>query len=168
MKDLNKLNIRYGVVEDGEYLTKWFAEKNILRWFPCQEPKEVEDTVRMLTSFTKWNCTLTAEYDKTPVGFAVLYLHAYKKIAHQCLFGMIIDKEHRNMGIGTQLLLNLIELARKNFGIETLYLEVFEGNPAINLYRRLGFKETGYQKHWLKEDDGTYRSRIVMEKYIKE
>lgn len=167
MTNLKKLNVRFGTEEDGAYLLEWFKEPGITRWFPCQEQNEIDDTVKMLVGFSRWNCTLIAEYDKKPVGFAALYLHAYKKIAHQCLFGMIVDEEFRNKGIGTQLLLHVIELARQNFSIETLYLEVFEGNPAISLYRRLGFKEVGYQKHFLKEDDGSYRAKITMEKFIK-
>lgn len=166
MKNLKNLNVRFSSEQDGEYLSKWFAEPGILRWFPCQEPKEVEDTVKMLAGFSRWKCALTAEYDQVPVGFAALFLHAYKKIAHQCIFGMIVDKDYRNMGIGTQLLLHIFELAKKNFNLETLYLEVFEGNPAISLYRRMGFKEVGYQKHWLKEDDGRYRSKITMERHL--
>ncbi len=166
MKNLKKLNVRFATEEDGEYLTKWFEEPGVLRWFPCQEQKEVEDTVKMLVGFSRWKCALVAEYDGVPVGFAVLFLHAYKKIAHQCLFGMIVDQEYRNMGIGTQLVLHIFELAKKNFNLETLYLEVFEGNPAISLYRRMGFKEVGYHKHWLKEDDGQFRSKISMEKEL--
>ncbi|MCH9634453.1 MAG: hypothetical protein S4CHLAM7_12040 [Chlamydiae bacterium] len=165
-KEFEKLKIRYSNEEDGEYLLKWFEEPGILRWFPCQEQKEIDDTVKMLVSFSRWKCALTAEYDGVPVGFGVLYLHAYKKIAHQCLFGMIVDQEYRNKGIGTQLILHLYELAKQNFNVETLYLEVFEGNPAISLYRRMGFNEVGYQRKWLKEDDGNYRSKITMERVL--
>jgi len=167
MTNLKKLNVRFATEEDGEYLHQWFQEPGVLRWFPCQEPKEVEDTVKMLVGFSRWKCALTAEYDGKPVGFAVLFLHAYKKIAHQCLFGMIVDKEFRNKGIGSQLILHLLELAKKNFNLQVLYLEVFEGNPAITLYRRMGFREVAYQKHWLREDDGNYRSKITMEKILK-
>ncbi len=121
----------------------------------------------MLVGFSRWKCCLTAEYRGIPCGYAVLFLHAYKKIAHQCLFGMIVDQEYRNQGIGTQLILHLEELGKTNFHLEVLYLEVFEGNPAISLYRRLGFREVGYQRHWLKEDDGLFRSKITMEKLLK-
>lgn len=167
MADLKDLNIRFGKDEDGPFVRKWFDEPGFSRWFPCQEPQEIDDTVRMLMGFNRWKCSITAEYENKTVGFGALYLHPYKKIAHQCLFGLMVDKDYRNKGIGTQIVLHLIELARQNFGLEVLYLEVFEGNPAINLYRRLGFKEVGYQKYWLKEDDGAYRSKITMEKWIQ-
>lgn len=163
-KDLKKLKVRFSEASDKEYLEKWFAEPGVLRWFPCQEAKEVDDTVKMLIGFSNYKCALTAEYDGVPVGYGVLFLHAYKKIAHQCLFGMIVDQEYRNKGIGTELLRYLMELAKQNFKLEVLNLEVFEGNPAISLYRRLGFREVGYHKKWLKEDDGSFRSKICMER----
>lgn len=166
MTNSKKLNFRFSTEDDGEYIREWFKEPGVLRWFPCQEPKEVDDTVKMLLGFARWKCAITVEYDGKPVGFGVLFLHAYKKIAHQCLFGMIVDQEYRNQGIGTQLIMHLVELAKKNFNLEVLYLEVFQGNPAISLYRRMGFKEVAYQKHWLKEDDGSYRSKITMEKVL--
>jgi len=166
MKKSNEIEIRFSDGTIEKPLFKWFEEPGVLRWFPCQEKKEVEDTVKMLIGFTKWRCALTAYIDNKPVGFAVLFLHAYKKIAHQCLFGMIVDEEYRNQGVGTQLLLHLIELGKKNFKLEMLYLEVFEGNPAISLYRRFGFNEVGYHKYWLKESDGSFRSKIVMEKVL--
>ncbi len=165
-KKVKDLEIRFSDTSIEEHLREWFNEPGVLRWYPCQEKKEVEDTVKMLTSFTRWRCALTAFVKDKPVGFAVLFLHAYKKIAHQCLFGMLVDSDYRNQGIGTQLVMHILELGKKNFNLEVMYLEVFEGNPAINLYRRLGFREVGYHKYWLKEDDGSYRSKIVMEKVL--
>ncbi|NGX26957.1 MAG: hypothetical protein K940chlam6_00884, partial [Chlamydiae bacterium] len=46
---------------------------------------------------------------------------------------------------------------------EMLHLEVYETNPAINLYRRLGFTEFGIQKKFIKED-GRYMGKIFMER----
>lgn len=164
-KEQQAFHIRYTEPSDGEYLLKWLSEPGITKWFPCEEKIEIEDTVRMLMNFSKWKCSLTIEVDKKPVGVALLYLHAYKKIAHQCLFGIIMDKDYRGKGLGTQLMHNLFHLAKNNFKIEVLYLEVFEGNPAISLYRRLGFTEVGYQKHWIKDKDG-YLPKITMEKIL--
>lgn len=166
MSKKQQIEFRYSDESIGDYLREWFKEPGVLRWFPCQENNEVEDTIKMLCGFTRWKCALTAFIDHKPVGFAVLFLHAYKKIAHQCLFGMLVDPNYRNQGVGTNLLLNLIEMGKKNFNLEILYLEVFEGNPAISLYRRLGFREVGYHPYWLKEDDGKFRSKIVMEKVL--
>ncbi|WP_036479312.1 GNAT family N-acetyltransferase [Myxosarcina sp. GI1] len=48
-----------------------------------------------------------------------------------------ICSEYRNRGIGTDLLSSIIQ----QFGTTNrIWLKVIKGNPAINLYRRLGFK----------------------------
>ncbi|HYG39692.1 MAG TPA: GNAT family N-acetyltransferase [Cytophagales bacterium] len=47
--------------------------------------------------------------------------------------------EHRNKGIGTKLMINLINHA-KNVGIKQLSLSVIPENTAVNLYKRLGFE----------------------------
>ncbi len=48
-----------------------------------------------------------------------------------------ICSEYQNRGIGTELLKSIIQ----QFGTTNrIWLKVIKGNPAINLYRRLGFK----------------------------
>lgn len=167
MTKKDELEIRYADESLAPYLREWFKEPGVTRWYPFQEPAEIEDTIKMLCGFTRWKCGLTAFIDNEPVGMGFLFLHAYKKIAHQCLFALFVDAKHRNKGVGTNLLINIEKLAKENFNIEVLYLEVFEENPAISLYRRMGYKEVGYHRYWLKEDDGRYRSKIVMEKVLK-
>ncbi len=166
MSKKGEIQIKYSDETIEGPLREWFKEPGILRWFPAQEGKEIEDTIKMLCGFTRWKSALTAFVDDKPIGVGVLFLHAYKKIAHQCLFCLLVDPDYCNQGVGSHLLLNLMELAKKNFNIEVLYLEVFEGNPAISLYRRFGFKEVGYHPYWIKEADGKFRSKIVMEKVL--
>ena len=50
-----------------------------------------------------------------------------------------IDYNHRNQGIGSHLLLSLINHA-KNTGFKSLSLSVIPENAAIHLYERIGFK----------------------------
>ncbi len=160
-----KVSFRFTETGDDKYLAQWLSEPGILRWFPCEDKAEVEDTVRMLVSFSKWRCSLTLLVDGVPSGIAILFLHAYRKIAHQCLFGIIIDEKQRNKGYGTQLIDQLVHLAQESFKLKVLYLEVFEGNPAISLYRRFGFNEVGFQKYWLKQN-GKYQAKVTMEKLL--
>jgi putative acetyltransferase len=103
--------------------------------------------------------------DGVPCGIATLYLMPYRKVAHQCLFSIIVDQKHRGKGVGTLLLNNLMHLAKEQFRMDVLYLEVYDGNPAINLYRRFGFKEVGYQQYFIKED-GKYLGKTTMERLL--
>ena len=58
--------------------------------------------------------------------------------------GMAIRAEYRGRGIGTELLKTLLEQAKMK-GIKTISLSVDPMNPAINLYKRFGFKEIGME-----------------------
>jgi RimJ/RimL family protein N-acetyltransferase len=157
--------VRYTEMEDAPYLREWLSEPGILRWFPMADPMEVEDSIRHWIGFSRYKCCLTAVVNGVPCGLATLYLMPYRKVAHQCLFSIIVAKEQRGKGVGTLLLNNLIHLAKEQFKLEVLYLEVYEGNPAINLYRKFGFKEVGFQKYFIKED-GQYLGKTIMERLL--
>jgi RimJ/RimL family protein N-acetyltransferase len=159
------LELRYTILEDSSFLKEWLMEPGILRGFPMQDPPEVDDSVKHWIGFSKYKSSLTATIEGKPVGIATLCLMPYRKLAHQCLLSIIVSKEARGKGVGTILLNNLMHLAKEYFGIEVLYLEVYEGNPALSLYHRFGFQEVGYQKHFMKED-GEYISKIVMERVL--
>jgi ribosomal protein S18 acetylase RimI-like enzyme len=165
MDDLENVNIRYTEQEDAPYLKQWLEEGAILRWFPMQEPLEVEDAVKHWIAYSRYRCSLTATYAGKPIGLSTLYLMPYRKVAHQCLFSIIVDKDYRNKKVGTLLLNNIIHLAKEQFKIEYLYLEVYEGNPAIFLYKKFGFKEVGIQPHFIKEN-GQYSAKIIMEREL--
>jgi ribosomal protein S18 acetylase RimI-like enzyme len=57
------------------------------------------------------------------------------------LIDIALLEEHRNHGVGTGLLRQLLEECEAQGG--TLRLQVLQDNPAMRLYRRLGFIETG-------------------------
>lgn len=165
-QDETPLEIRYSDLADGKYLKQWLLEPSIARWFPVHDMPEIDDAVARWIGFSRYKCSLTAVKNGEPCGIATLYLQPYRKLAHQCEFGIIVSKEQRGKGIGTELIRNLIHLAKENFHIELLHLQVYIENPAINLYKRMGFVEFGRQTHWIKEVDGTYTGRVFMEKNL--
>lgn len=158
--------IRYTEPHDAIPLKRWLSEPDIARYFPMEGENEIEHGVQHWVSFAKYRCSLTAEVDGQAVGISTLWLQPYKKLAHQTEFGIIVDSKYRGMGIGTKLMLYTMELAKKNFNMEILMLQVFTDNPAVSLYRKLGFKSYGEQSHWIKETNGTYTSRTLMEKFL--
>jgi RimJ/RimL family protein N-acetyltransferase len=165
LPQIKGLELRYTIQEDAKFLKEWLNEPGILKGFPMQDHPEVEDSVKHWIGFSKYKSSLTATLHSNPVGLATLCLMPYRKLAHQCLVSIIVSKEARNQGVGTVLMNNLMHLAKEYFGIEVLYLEVYEGNPAISLYHRFGFREIGFQKHFMKEDD-EYIGKIVMERIL--
>ncbi|MCB1114707.1 MAG: GNAT family N-acetyltransferase [Chlamydiia bacterium] len=166
LEELPGIEIRYTEMADGKYLREWLLDPNVNRWFPMVDTAEAEDATNRWIGFARWRCSLTATRDGVPIGITTLYLQPYKKLAHQCEFGIIVSDKERGKGVGTYLLKSLMALAKETFKIELLHLQVYAGNPATRLYERLGFKEFGRQNEWIKELDGSYTARIFMEKNL--
>ncbi|MBS0623003.1 MAG: GNAT family N-acetyltransferase [Verrucomicrobia bacterium] len=165
LPQIEGLELRYTVAEDAEALKQWLLEPGVLKGFPMQDELEVDDSVKHWIGFARYKSSLTATYKGKPVGMVTLCLMPYKKLTHQALLSIIVAGEMRDKGVGTVLMNNLIHLAKNYFGIEVLYLEVYEGNRAISLYRRFGFTEIGRQRHFMKEN-GSYVAKIIMERVL--
>lgn len=159
------LTFRFTTHEDGPYLNQWLLEPSILRWFPMYDQREVDDAVRIWISYSRIHAGLTAEWEGKPCGLANLYIQPFRKLAHTCLFSIIVQKEMRGKGIGMALIQELMSLAKNKFHIEILHLEVYEGNPAKKLYDRAGFQQFGIQNKFIKEENG-YLGKIFMQKIL--
>lgn len=159
------VEIRYTELSDGPFVKQWLMDPTVYRWFPMADEVEIDDAVARWVGFARYRCSLTAVKDGKPVGIATLYLQPYKKLAHQCEFGIIVDPEIRSQGVGRFLIESLAHMAKETFKIEVLHLQVYSDNPAKRLYERSGFKEFGFQKKWIK-DDGDYVGRTFMERYL--
>jgi ribosomal protein S18 acetylase RimI-like enzyme len=62
------------------------------------------------------------------------------------LFDVVVAPERRGRGLGEELMSNLVALAVQR-GAKTVYLQVVLQNlPAVNLYRKLGFREV--YRYW--------------------
>lgn len=164
-KGLPGVEIRYTEPGDAKYLKEWLMDSSISNWFPMADEVEIDDAVMRWIAFYRYKCSLTILKDGVPCGIATLYLQPYRKLAHQCEFGIIVGKDYRNMGIGSYLMGSLMHLAKEKFKIELLHLQVYAENPAMNLYRRFGFKEFGRQNSWIREKD-RYVGRVFMERFL--
>ena len=158
-------DVRYTEATDAPYLKEWFSDPEVFRWFPMNDEMEVIDAVNRWIGFYRYKCSITATDDGVPCGIATLYLNPYKKLAHQCEFGIVVGSKFRGKGVGRELLRNIFHLAKENFKIELINLQVYAENPAIRLYRRMGFREFGRQTHWIK-DKGVYQGRLFMERFL--
>ncbi|MBJ7449497.1 MAG: GNAT family N-acetyltransferase [Parachlamydiales bacterium] len=159
------VNVRFTEMDDAPYLRQWLLEPGVLRGFPMQDVQEVDDAVKHWISLSRYRCSLTAVIDGVPCGLTTLYLMPYRKLAHQCLFSIIVGTEYQGKGVGSVLLNNIMHLGKEQFRLEVLYLEYYEGNPAVHLYNKFGFKEVGRQNHFLKED-GKFVPKITMERLL--
>ena len=166
MNEKHPAQIRFTEIADGKFLKEWLEDDGVNRWFPMYDAPEIEDAVQRWVGFSRYRCSLTAVIDGVPKGIATLYLQPYRKLAHQCEFGIIVAPDSRNQGVGNFLLEQLEKLAKETFKIELIHLQVYQDNPAKHLYERRGYKTFGNQSRWIKEINGTYTGRTFMEKSL--
>jgi len=85
----------------------------------------------------------------TPAGF-VLTRHV---LDEEELLLIAVVPEFRQRGIGSKLIDRLFTAARRR-GITRIYLEMRRGNPAVHLYRKLGFEPIGERRHYYRTANG--------------
>ena len=90
------------------------------------------------------------------------------KCSHRAYVGITLSKEARSKGIGTVLMNEVINLAKKRMkGLEIIELDVYEDNKrAQGLYKKLGFKRMARLPKFAK-DRGKYKDTYYMQKYLK-
>jgi putative acetyltransferase len=160
--DSPQYDMRYTILQDADFLRSWLTHPGMLHWFPMSVEREVEDAVHCWIGFCRHLCSLTATLSGRPCGIGTLFLMPYKKVAHHCLFKLIVDPALHRQGIGTSLVRNLKHLAKTRFHQEAICLETWEGNPIIALLKKQGFHEIVRQERFVKE--GTrYYARILLE-----
>jgi len=163
---MSKIEIKESKPEDMKYIRKWLSDPETLKWYPMCNDREIEDAAIFWISFVKYGAVLTAYYNNEAAGIVNLYLQPYQKFSHQCLLAIIVKNEFRGKGIGTKLIQEIEKRAKEKFNIKFLHLEVYENNPAVRLYERQGFVEYGEHKHFIKNLDGSYQSKKLMQKQL--
>lgn len=161
-----ELEFRQTKMSDSIELEKWLRDPEVFNFFPMYADCEHKEAAVRWVSFSRYHSSITATHQGNMVGLITLYLQPYKRIMHQSELGVIVCPEYRGQGIGSRLFDEIEKMAKNDFKIELLHLQVYYSNPAIHLYERKGFREFGRQDRFMKEEDGSYLGRVFMQKYI--
>lgn len=161
-----RISVRLTKPEDETQIKEWLLYDNTLRGFPMADRAEVDDNVGMWMQYAKYGCGLSAELDGKFIGACVLYVNPYKRMQHQCLFAIVMDENVRGQGYGTELLEQMERYAKQQLKIEQLHLEVYDGQKAYDLYKRLGYVEYGRESDCLRDPSGESIDKILMYKWI--
>jgi ribosomal protein S18 acetylase RimI-like enzyme len=100
--------------------------------------------------------------DNEVIGWIEITPKLNPRLAHRGVLSMGVAKPHRGTGIGRELLSAAIEHAKK-IGLEKVELDVYVSNKAaVELYKKFGFKQSGFISHYRKLD-GEYYDCLFMD-----
>jgi ribosomal-protein-alanine N-acetyltransferase len=94
------------------------------------------------------------------VGFALARIVAEEAE----LLLLAVSRSSQGKGVGQMLLDRFAEVATSK-GAEQLHLEVREGNHAVSLYRRNGYREVGRRRNYYSGRDGQLFDALTLAKY---
>jgi ribosomal protein S18 acetylase RimI-like enzyme len=137
------------------------AEDELIIWemlrYAAQQPSI--ESVRELPSLTRYAANwgragdlgYVATLNETSLGAAWLRLWSGKErgfgyVSHEIPeLGLAVQPDYRGQGIGTQLLVRVLQMTRNKF--PAISLSVRFDNPAIRLYERSGFVKVADSEH---------------------
>ncbi len=157
--------IRPAKIEDAKEIVE--AERAIAEepGYFCSAPSELaeENVKSTITAFNDGSgLYLVAESTGSLVGHAFLEPNRLHSLRHVADLNIAVHLGWQKKGIGTQLLKQIIDWAKKSDVLKKIQLNVRASNSrAISLYRKMGFKEEGRLKNRVKIRDG-YVDDITM------
>lgn len=155
--------------QDAEVLLRQLKQVSAETRFMLREPEEVTMTVRQERAVLKSACEqpdsvmLGVFYEGQLIancGFSPV--SGYRRMQHRASMGISVISSWWNLGIGTAMMRELIELAEQA-GYEQLELSVTGDNQrARALYKKTGFSECGHTPNAFCYRDNSYADEIHM------
>ena len=145
-----EVSIRYVCIDDTKDLLEMYnslvKEKGYtttVRKFTLKEETLFIKSV-LLKTVERKEIFLVAEYDGKVLGAATVEKETMPLIVHRASFGIMLKKEIRGEGVGEELTKAILREAKRFLGVKMVTLNAFEENvPAVNLYKKLGFRQFG-------------------------
>jgi putative acetyltransferase len=157
-------DIRYTELEDLHFLERWFADPATSDDYPFGF-EEKGDALKNWIGFSRFQASLTGMIDGKPCAVGTLFLMPYKKVAHHCSFQLFVAPEHRNKGIGTSMVRNLLNLAKTRFKLESVHVELYNPSSLLSIVEKLNFAQFAVQADYVKLS-GEPRPRVLLEHYF--
>jgi len=94
------------------------------------------------------NCDVLAavEGEKVVAAGMIFYIHVpVRGRSFALVEGLVVDENARGQGVGTLMLTEFVNLARKRDCYKIIFTSGFDRQEAHALYEKLGFKKWGYE-----------------------
>ncbi|MEK6661345.1 MAG: GNAT family N-acetyltransferase [candidate division NC10 bacterium] len=163
------VTIRPMVKEDADKLYAFFSR------VPREDRLFLRDDVSIRDVIDSWTqeldygkvLPLVAEVGGNIVGDATLHRRTFGWTSHVGKVRLVIDKDYRGKGLGTVLIEELIDIAKKA-GLEQLVAELMSNQTgALSAFKGLGFEKEAVFFNYVKDQMGEERNLVVMIKNLR-
>jgi ribosomal protein S18 acetylase RimI-like enzyme len=163
------VTIRPMVKEDADKLYAFFSR------VPREDRLFLRDDVSIRDVIDSWTqeldyrkvLPLVAEVGGNIVGDATLHRRTFGWTSHVGKVRLVIDRDYRGKGLGTVLIEELIDIAKKA-GLEQLVAELMSNQTgALSAFKRLGFDKEAVFFNYVKDQMGEERNLVVMIKNLR-
>lgn len=163
------VTIRPMVKEDADKLYAFFSR------VPREDRLFLRDDVSIRDVIDSWTqeldyrkvLPLVAEVGGNIVGDATLHRRTFGWTSHVGKVRLVIDKDYRGKGLGTILIEELIDIAKKA-GLEQLVAELMSDQTgALSAFKGLGFEKEAVFFNYVKDQMGEERNLVVMIKNLR-
>jgi len=163
------VTIRPMVKEDADKLYAFFSR------VPREDRLFLRDDVSIRDVIDSWTqeldyekvLPLVAEVGGNIVGDATLHRRKFGWTSHVGKVRLVIDKDYRGKGLGTVLIEELIDIAKKA-SLEQLVAELMSNQTgALSAFKRLGFEKEVVFFNYVKDQMGEARNLVVMIKNLR-
>lgn len=168
LKNGKEVLIREAAQEDAQSMIEFYnivgGETDFLSFGKNEFSMSLHDYENFIesTKADHHSIILLATMDDKIISIASITSSPKARTKHVGTLGIVIAEEHCGFGLGRKLMEELIEWARGNSSTKKIHLVTREDNDkAIELYKKVGFKEEGL----LEQDtyiNGKYYNTLIM------
>lgn len=98
------------------------------------------------------------------IGALVAYCYLHDSYDEVELYRIAVKKEYQRQGLATKLMLAIKEMLHSSNRYRRVLLEVrYNNEEAVNLYRKVGFKEFAFREGYYSNGDSAYLMEYVKE-----
>jgi len=147
--------------EYSPQLFSWRNDENIFKW--CRQ-------VDLLTEIGHAKWMESHQLDKTIKMYSIIKdgaivgvcgLTDIDLINQRAEFSLYIGPEHQGKGYANKALILLLDHGFKCYPLKTIWGETFEGNKALNIFMKIGFKPEGTRRNFYFKDGKHLDAHLV-------
>ena len=171
LKDGSRLLLRAPTIDDAPADLDYFCRLTDSSPYLLRSPADPAPTLagvqaRLTGAINNPHCAMVLGWvQQRLVAVGQIDVVPRAKVRHRANLGVGVLAEWQGKGIGAALMGRLETLAR-TMGVSQVELQYIDGNPAVNLYSRLGYTPCGRIPCGALMPDGTYRDMVTMYKQI--